>query len=187
MEFLFMLLAINLADKLGELKELPSWYLEWAPVLVVIGGHLFAIGRIIVATTKNTNDDTFWNNYILPIAKLMGWVLDSPPKPVESQMKKTMSYVLGMGNGVSMGAGRRPALRWAVRRHARKAGLDVSDNELMDSIVEECESAQAKMKSGPLMTILEWIIANPETVIGIIKMLITLFAAQKESEVSSAE
>lgn len=179
-------------------------WIEWLKANPEAVLYAFLISRAIVKYTPTEIDNKIFAAILGPIrelAKVIGIVIptdepevekvigkvigDKPPIPIGIITDFKTGEVVPQDSRVKVdyistgGAVRgRPLLRTMVRRIAARNGLDAS--KLTDSQIDEV-IAEATHNAGPIKDLLSWIFANPETILAIIKVLLMVFAEEKQT------
>lgn len=161
--------------------------LEWVNANPVLASTIilmvYALAGRIAEKTKTKWDDEavgWFKQLILLFCKIIRLDILFPddPKPPAPPEPSTDTVKLVS----TVRARRRPFLVRFIRRRAELAGIDlkdVSDDAINDGInTLELEASS----NGPIRDFLAWLINNPDKVISLITMLLTVFAKPQGGE-----
>lgn len=182
MNYLLSLLLMGaMVSPLTVADDAISWYTANFAFISGVAIHVFWLARFIATKLPNPTPGSYLDQFAQWLTYL-GIVI--PPDPYPYVPSPTpVPTPTALGSSMNVGIGDNPLLRLHIRRQARAMGVEIPDEESMSAIVQEChyrrsqEAGATEVGAGGLIAaLLAWMVANPETVAAIIKMVISIFA-----------
>lgn len=175
--------------------------------IAVVAIHILIIARLIVRWTPSTADDGILAK-IIEIAKFFGLVIPDAELKAERRVANAGSVKIGptrtawvttttpdddglfkttTTNFAPMAGRRRderPLIRKLIQREARQNGITLTE-EMEDAAIAELRvkhSPYAAVPGGKFRDFLTWLMEHREEILIVIRLVITIFAAEQVTE-----